>query len=270
MYSSEIGKWSTIDPSIDRYESISPYTYAFNNPIRFIDIKGSDPGDVVVGFTGGIVFESVSGGTPMIYEMVQSVSEQQKTQGGGSSLTVPTQLFPTTYEGIGMDGNPVFYQTNNYPPTKAALDRGTDEAFEFIKTHYNKDAEGNSVEGGRVTLLGFSYGGVMAMHLARRLEKAGIKVSVMGILDAAAGPESKNVDPTVSDNVVMIRNYYQIDGKRRAQNKVGSFGGPVRRKDGSTRSIKNIKVTVNHEEMDSEYGQALLNWVLQSLQHQKK
>ncbi len=61
----------------------------------------------------------------------------------------------------------------NYPPTEEVLDREADYAFEFVKSNYNKDAEGNSVEGGRVTIIGFSYGGVLAMHLARRLASEG-------------------------------------------------------------------------------------------------
>lgn len=67
----------------------------------------------------------------------------------------------------------------------------------------------------------------MAMHLAQRLEKAGIKVTIMGLLDAAAGWESENVDHTISDNVGIARNYYQLS----SDNTVQSFGGPARRKE---------------------------------------
>lgn len=77
------------------------------------------------------------------------------------------------------DGNPILVITPNYPPTTEALDRLTNDAFEFVKKNYNKDADGNSVKGGRVTIVGFSYGGVLALHLSRRLDKAGIPVEVL-------------------------------------------------------------------------------------------
>ena len=37
MYMNDIGKWGVIDPLSDSEIQCSPYTYAYNNPIIFID-----------------------------------------------------------------------------------------------------------------------------------------------------------------------------------------------------------------------------------------
>ncbi len=45
-YDAALGRFMTVDPMAEKYYPTSLYEYCLNNPVKFIDIDGKDPGDV--------------------------------------------------------------------------------------------------------------------------------------------------------------------------------------------------------------------------------
>ncbi len=138
MYDASLGRWHTIDPLAEMYESYSSYAYTMNNPIRYIDVNGMYSTEEWMKDNGITDDDLIT-----IYDSSDNTSDDSDDDSNKKDY-IPdfpsfNELFRSTLDGV----LGIFFRTDENTP-KEAID---ENAFAGARIDFVPEAAGLVVSG---------------------------------------------------------------------------------------------------------------------------
>ncbi|MBX3257182.1 MAG: hypothetical protein KF862_23815, partial [Chitinophagaceae bacterium] len=163
IYDTRLGRWLSPDPLVHQFSSWSPYNFAFNNSIKYVDPDGRAPFSTIIDKQGKVLGGSTQDGDLGVYQVeglteknfdASKISEYKKTaKRVGETKSLYSFVLPGTDKWVG--------SVNFDREAKANLNKATRIFGDYLNTHSESEGfsyyKGNAGNGGILDIKSWNF-----------------------------------------------------------------------------------------------------------------